>query len=232
MSSISLALAGKLVASLTCRNSAATSCSSASGQSSPWSHQEPSGALSWTRCSRKTRKGATVKVSLHFSSPSLACLWSCCFSDSGLLCFWELHFAVGRYHGGLLMQHRKIEQLVYEYILVFLPYFLRTFLPAALCAHTEHTCKDMEKDVRVFSRWDICCSKNNSWLKKCRGALWDCRVTGWGNRLSVDRCGAIDIGKNNLCVVPLRSKYWDFFHENINSMLVSKQKSQSNVRNH
>lgn len=50
------------------------------------------------------------------------------------------------------MQHLKIEQLVYEYILVLLPYFLRTFLPAALCAHTEHTCKDMEKEVRVFSR--------------------------------------------------------------------------------
>lgn len=50
------------------------------------------------------------------------------------------------------MQDLKMEQLVYEYILVLLPYFLRTFLPAALCAHTEHTCKDMEKEVRVFSR--------------------------------------------------------------------------------
>lgn len=93
-----------------------------------------------------------MKVSLHFSSPSLACLWPCCFSDSGLLRFWESRFAVGCYHGGLLMQHLKIEQLVYEYTLVFLPYFLRTFLPTALCTHTEHTCKDMEKEVRVFSR--------------------------------------------------------------------------------
>lgn len=107
-------------------NSAATSRSSASGQSSPRSHQDLCSEPDAATGHEENPATGSYEGCPHLGSLSLAHGRPCLIADAGLLCFWELCFAVKCDHQGLLMQHLKTEQLGHGDVFVFWVYFLGT----------------------------------------------------------------------------------------------------------